>query len=294
MRPSLACRGVGERRAGYHGRVTQRSGFRAVRSLALAAVVWAGAVALVAGCSAEPEQTTQALRPLAAKEQAASIAQVGKEYRVSWTVLVANPNRWHFAENVVATIVGRDAQGREILRARQPVDAVPPGRTTAFSGMQPATSQPAKVEISVHSADWRKVSRIPSAFKRFPLTEVKTEKLQDGQFLVSGNVMDPFRKAAGTLTVTALLRDRDGRLAGGRAELLDNVGAGSWRRFVITIPKVAGTVDPARTEVYVTPWGSTAGPYEELVKSGTVPLHTDKPKTSPFPQDRGGEVSSFE
>lgn len=257
-------------------------------------MAWAAGVALVAGCSAGPEQTAEALRPLAAKEQAASISVVGKEYRVAWAVLVANPNRWHFAENVVATIVGRDAQGREILRARQPVDAVPPGRTTAFSGMQPATARPAKVEISVHSADWRKVSRIPSSFKRFPLTDVKTEKLHDGQFLVSGNVLDPFRKTASTLTVTALLRDRDGRLVGGRAELVDNVGAGTWRRFVITVPKVAGTVDAERTEVFVTPWGSTAGPYEELAKSGTVPLHTDKPTTSPFPQDRGGEVSSFE
>lgn len=250
--------------------------------------------ALAAGCSAEPEQTTEALKPLAAEEQTFVVTSVGKEYRVSWAVRLTNPNRWHFAENVVATIVGRDAQGREIMRGRQPMDAVAPGRGTAFSGTLPSTVQPAKVEISLQSSQWRKVSRIPSAFKRFPVNDVKTEKLANGQYLVSGNVLDPFRKAAGTLTVTALLRDGSGRLTGGRAELVENVGPGTWRRFVITVPKVAGGVDAERTEVFVSPWGSTAGPYEELVKSGTVPLHTVKPTTSPFLKDRGGELSSFE
>ncbi|GGM72713.1 hypothetical protein GCM10010106_18900 [Thermopolyspora flexuosa] len=264
---------------------------RVARPLAVVAVA---AGSLLAGCSAEPERTTEALRPLAAREQAYAIVSAGKEHRVTWTLVLANPNRWHFAENVVATLVGRDAQGREVVRSRHPVDAVPPGRTTAFSATTSTTTPPAKVEISLESPQWRKAARIPSAFKRFPVADLNTVKLRDGQYLVSGNLRNPFRKETATLTVTAVLRDRNGRTTGGRADFVEKVGPGTWRRFAITVPKVTGGVDPERTEVFVTPWGSTAGPYEELARAGAVPLHTDRPRTAPFPKERGGEAASFE
>jgi hypothetical protein len=271
--------------------VTQRS---AIGVFCTSVVATAVAAATVAGCSAEPEKTTETLRPLTAKGQASSIVAVGKGYRVNWAVLVANPNRWHFGENVVATVVGRDAQGKEVVRQREPMDAVPPGRTMAFSGTVTAARQPVKMEIDVRSPQWRKAIRIPSAFKQFPLTDVQTVKLRDGQYLVSGYVIDPFRKPASTLRVTALLHDGDGRLLGGRSDFVDDVSAGGRQRFVITVPGVAGAVAPERTKLFVSPWGSTAGPYEELVKAGLVPLHTVKPKTEPFPKDRNAQVSSFE
>lgn len=252
------------------------------------------AAAVLAGCSGEPEETTEGLRPLEAKEQTSSIAPVGKAYRVNWAVVVANPNRWHFGENVVATVVGRDAQGKEVVRRSEPVDAVPPGRTVAFSGTLTATRQPAKVEVAVESPEWRRANRIPSAFKQFPLAEVKTVKLRDGQYLVSGYVIDPFRKPASTLRVTALLHDDAGRLLGGRSDFVDDVSAGGRQRFVITVPGVSGKVATERTKLFVSPWGSTGGPYEDLVKAGLVPLHTVKPTTKPFPNDRGTQVTSFE
>jgi hypothetical protein len=267
--------------------VTHRSATGALCSLCVVAAV-------VAGCSGEPEQTAEAFKPLTAKEQVSSVVAVGKDFRVSWSVLVANPNPWHFGENVAATVIGRDEQGREILRRREPMDAVPPGRTVAFSGMVTATRRPAKVEVAIEAPQWRKAQRIPSAFKQFPLTDVQTVKLRDGQYLVSGFVIDPFRKPASNLRVTALLRDRGGRLLGGRSDFVDDVSAGGRQRFVITVPGVSGKVDPERTTLYVAPWGATAGPYEELVKAGLVPLHTVKPTTPPFSKDRDTHVSSFE
>jgi len=264
---------------------------RVARPLAVAALA---AGSLLAGCTAEPDRTTEVLRPLAAKERTFAIMSAGKDHRVIWTLVLANPNRWHFAENVVATVVGRDAQGREVVRSRHPVDAVPPGGTAAFSAMTATTTQPAKVEISVESSQWSKAARIPSAFKRFPVADLNTVKLRGGQYLVSGNLRNPFRKEAATLTVTAVLRDRNGRTTGGRSDFVENVGPGAWRHFVITVPKVAGEVAPEHTEVFVTPWGSTARPYEELARAGAVPLHTDKPKTAPFPKDRGSEAATLE
>lgn len=245
-------------------------------ALALAALA-------TASCAGKDEQGGP--QPLALKEQVSSIVRSGAGYAVTWAGVLSNPNRWHFGENAVAVVTAVDAAGKEVVRLEQPLDVAPPGRPLAFSGQVEAAAQPVRVKIDYRPASWRKVPRIPSAFLKFPISDVLTEKLKDGSYLVTGYVTDPFRKAAGSLAVTALLRDAAGRLLGGATSYVDDVRPGARRRFDITVEGVRGAV--SGTDVQATTWGSTAAAYEDLARSGAVPLHTVAPSTAPFVKDRG-------
>ncbi|GIH75541.1 hypothetical protein [Planobispora longispora] len=244
------------------------------------------------GCSGEERKDTPELRPLAVKEQVSSIRKGGDEYDgyvVNWAGVLANPNPWHFGEHVVATVVAKDADGDEIVRMEQPLDAVPPAGSLPFTGQVLATERPAKVTIEYRPAQWRPAGRIASAFKPFPVSGVRTEKQPDGTYLVIGYVGTPYRLPAGTLAVTALLRDKDGKLLGGGSTFVDDVQEGRKRRFLLDIESVADTGRIAATELIARTWGSSGGPYEELALGGAIPVHTVKPTMPPFETDRGGQ-----
>ncbi|MEW9533346.1 hypothetical protein [Microbispora sp. NPDC049125] len=242
------------------------------------------AVSVMAACASEDKEP--GLRPLALKEQASGVVRSGADYVVTWAGVLTNPNRWHFGENAVAVISAVDAAGKEVVHMEQPLDAVPPGRPLAFSGQAVTGAKPVKVKIEHRPASWREASRIPSAFLRFPVSDVLTERLPNGSYLVTGYVLDPFRKAVGNLAVTALLRDAGGKLLGGATSYVEDVRANVRRRFVITVDGVNGG-KVARTDIEAGTWGTTAKPYEDLVKGGAAPMHTVLPTTEPFMKDRG-------
>ncbi|WP_432927304.1 FxLYD domain-containing protein [Microbispora sp. CA-135349] len=245
-------------------------------ALALAALA-------MASCAREDKQ--EGPQPLALKEQVSSIVRSGAGYAVTWAGVLNNPNRRHFGENAVAVVTAVDAAGKEVVHLEQPLDAVPPGRPLAFGGQVPSAAQPVRVKIDYRPASWRPIPRIPSAFLKFPISDVRTDKLKDGSYLVTGYVLDPFRKPVGGLAVTALLRDAAGKLVGGATSYVDNVRPGAKRRFVITVEGVREPV--GATDVQATTWGSTARTYEDLARAGAVPLHTVAPTTEPFAKDRG-------
>lgn len=245
-------------------------------ALALAALA-------MASCAGEDKQ--EGPQPLALKEQVSSVVRSGAGYAVTWAGVLNNPNRWHFGENVVAVVTAVDAAGKEVVHLEQPLDAVPPGRPLAFSGQVPSSAQPVRVKIDYRPAEWRPIKRIPSAFLKFPIEDVRTDKQPGGSYLVTGYVVDPFRKPARSLSVTALLRDAAGKLLGGATSYVDDVRPGARRRFVITVEGVRGAV--AATDVQATTWGSTAKTYEDLAQAGAVSLHTIPPTTEPFAKDRG-------
>ncbi|WP_394299969.1 hypothetical protein [Sphaerimonospora cavernae] len=229
------------------------------------------------------------IRPLVLKEQVSSIAKSGTGYVVSWAGVLSNANRWHFGEHAIATVTAVDAAGKQVVHLKQPLDAVPPGRSVAFSGQTTATGQPVRVKIECGHATWHLVPRIPSAFLTFPISDVVTERLHEGSYLITGYVLDPFLKAASGVAVTALLRDAAGKLAGGGTAYLEKVQSNLKRRFVITIDGVTGgTV--AKTDVRARTWGTTAKPYIDLALAGAVPIHTVAPSTKPFDKDRGYQV----
>lgn len=244
-----------------------------------------GALCLAACTSEEPSQ--QRLKPLTLKEQVVNVVRSADGYAVSWAGVLANGNPWHFGEHVIATVVGRDSAGREVVRMEQPLDAVPPGGTLAFTGQAVATGKPARVTIEHRPAQWRQAARTVSAFRPFPVSRVQTLPQKDGSYLVTGYVANPYRLPAGSLVVSALLRDGAGRLLGGGSTFVDDVRAGRPPRFILTVagPPAGGKV--ARTEVTARTWGSTARPFEELALGGALPVHTVKPTTEPFAVDRG-------
>lgn len=245
-------------------------------ALALAGLV-------TAACSGDDK--SNGLRPLSLKEQASSVVKSGSGYLVSWAGVLSNANRWHFGENAVAVITAVDAAGKEVVHMEQPLDAVAPGAALPFSGQVTSSAKPVRVKIDYRPASWRATTRIPSAFLAFPVSEVRTDRLPAGSYLVTGYVSDPFMKPADGLAVTALLRDAAGKLTGGGTAYVDDVRAGDKRRFVITVDGVRGAV--ANTDVMVTTWGATAKPYEDLATAGAVPIHTVTPTTEPFTKDRG-------
>lgn len=245
-------------------------------------------VAAVTGCSGGDERQAERLSPLLLAEQTSSVARTEAGHLVSWAGVLRNPNPWHFGEHAIATVVGRDATGREVVRAEQPLDAVPPGGVLPFTGEAVASGPPASVQIHFRSAKWRRAARVPSAFQPFPVDDVVTERLKTGTYLVTGYVTDPYRKPVGSLTVTALLRDAEGRLVGGGTAFVDDVRPGARRRFVITVDRVRQAAQ--RTDVRAGTWGSTGKPYEELVMGGALPVHTVKPTTEPFSTDRGAPI----
>ncbi|MEV4458889.1 hypothetical protein ACWEQG_19340 [Microbispora sp. NPDC004025] len=243
------------------------------------------AIAALAMASCARNDNQEGPRPLALKEQVSSIVRSGAGYAVSWAGVLSNPNRWHFGENAVAVVTAVDAGGKEVVHLEQPLDAVPPGRPLAFSGQVTATAQPVRVKIDYRPASWRPIPRTPSAFLKFPISDVRTDKLKNGSYLVTGYVLDPFRKPVAGLAVTALLRDAAGTLVGGATSYVDDARPGARSRFVITVEGVRGSVEA--TDVQATTWGSTAKTYEELAGAGAVPLHTVAPTTEPFAKDRG-------
>ncbi|TDD40740.1 hypothetical protein E1286_34095 [Nonomuraea terrae] len=250
-----------------------------------------GAICLT-GCASEDPPAQPALKPLALKEQVSNIAKSADGYAVSWAGVLNNANPWHFGEHVVATIVGHDAKGAEIVRMDQPLDAVPPGGQLAFTGQTSAAQKPAKVSIQYRPAQWRQAARIPSAFHRFPVSRVQTMRQKDGSYLITGYVTNPYRVTAGSLVVNALLRDQSGKLVGGGSTFVDDVKAGSPPRFVLTVSGVPKNAKVARTDVSARTWGSTGKPYEELALAGMAPVHTVKPTTEPFAEDRRTQIVS--
>lgn len=269
---------------GYDGLVTQRS--RHTTALALALVL--AAAAPLGGCGGDergPEGPR--LKPLVIKEQTSSVTQGAGGYVVTWAGVVANPNRWYFGENVAATVVGRDAAGKEVVRMEQPLDAVPPSGALKFTGQATASARPVDVKLTYKPAVWRRASRVPSAYVPFPISSAGTEKLGNGSYLVTGAVANPYAKAATSLVVTALLRDGAGKLVGGASTYVDDVHAGAPRRFVLTVDSLNGAGAVASTDITARTWGSSGRPYEELALSGAVPASTVRPRTPPFTRDRG-------
>lgn len=251
--------------------------------------VLALAALFLAGCS-DTEKAPVQLKPLSLAEQATTVVKSGDGYVVNWAGVLTNDNPWHFGEHVVATVVGRDASGAEVVRMDQPLDAVPPGSRLAFTGQAVADGKPAKVTIEHRPAQWRQAARVVSAFKPFPASRVQTLPQKDGTYLVMGTVANPYRQPAGSLVVSALLRDAKGKLLGGGNAFVDDVKAGTTPRFILTVEGVPASAKVARTEVVVRTWGSTGRPYEELALGGAVPVHTVKPTTAPFLRDRGRQA----
>lgn len=249
-----------------------------------------GAICL-AGCASE-EKPVQELKPLALKEQVSNIVKSPDGYAVTWAGVLKNVNPWHFGEHVVATIVGRDAKGGEVLKLDQPLDAVPPGGSLAFSGQARATQKPEKVTIQYRPARWRPAARIASAFQQFPISRVQTMRQKDGTYLITGHVANPYQISATSIVVNALLRDKTGKLIGGGSTYVDDVKAGQPPRFILTVGGLPKSAEAARTDVTATTWGSTGRPYEDLALSGAVPIHTVKPTTEPFAEDRSTRVVS--
>ncbi|MGW0802174.1 hypothetical protein [Nonomuraea sp. NPDC002799] len=249
-----------------------------------------GAICL-SGCASE-EQPVQELKPLALKEQVSHIVKSTDGYAVSWAGVLANANPWHFGEHVVATIVGRDAKGTEVVRMDQPLDAVPPGGSLAFTGQASAAEKPAKVTIQYRPARWRPAARIASAFQTFPITRVQTLRQKDGSYLITGYVGNPYQLSASSLVVNALLRDKAGKLLGGGSTFVDDVKAGSPPRFILTVGGLPAGAQVARTEVTGRTWGSTGRPFEDLALGGALPMHTVKPTTDPFAVDRSTQIVS--
>ncbi|MDF5758903.1 hypothetical protein [Spongiactinospora sp. TRM90649] len=252
--------------------------------MALTGLLGLASTASLAACAAE-EKKERPLRPLAVKEQASSIVKSADGYIVNWAAVLANQNPWHFGEQVVATIVARDAKGAEVVRMEQPLDAVPPAGTLAFSGQAIAAQQPVKVDLSYKPAQWKPAGRITSAFRAFPVTDIFERRQKNGGYLVTGRVGNPYRLAASSLVVTALLRDKEGKLLGGTSTFVDDVRADNKPRFILTVDKPPAGV--SRAEVVARTWGTTSRPYEDLAAGGALPVHTTKPSTPPFPKDRG-------
>ncbi|MDH2425848.1 FxLYD domain-containing protein [Sphaerisporangium sp. TRM90804] len=245
------------------------------------------------GCGEEP-RPKELQKPLVVREQSSSVTQGTGGYVVTWAGVIANPNRWHFGENVAATVIGRDIAGKEVVHTEQPLDAVPPAGSLRFTGQALASSKPIDVRVTFRPAQWRKAARIPSAFVPFPISAANTEKLGNGSYLVTGAVGNPYQKAATSLVVTALLRDKAGKLVGGASTYVDDVRTGAPRRFVLTVEGLAGTGQVARTDITARTWGSSARPYEELALSGAAPPGMTKPKTPPFARDRGSQAMPTE
>lgn len=245
------------------------------------------ALMVLAGCGQNDTDKAKKFAPLVLKEQASSVVKASGGYVVNWAAVIANSNPWHFGENTVAMITAHDAAGKEVVRMEQPLDAVPPAGSLAFTGEALAAAKPTAVKIDYRPAAWHQAARIPSAFKPFPVTKVVTEKLGNGSYLITGYVTDPFQKPASSLVVTALLRDAAGKLIGGGTAFVDDVQAGANRRFIITVESVTEGAEAVKTDVVARTWGATAKPYEDLALGGATPLHTVKPQTPPFLKDRG-------
>jgi hypothetical protein len=243
---------------------------------------------LAVGCSGEEEPAGERLRPLLLAEQVSMVTRAGSGHLVSWAGVLRNPNPWHFGEHAEAMIIARDASGKEIARARQSLDAVPPAGTLPFAGEAAVSGRPAKVTVEFRPARWRRAARIPSAYQPFPVGDLVTQRLDTGAYLVTGYVTAPYRRAVRSLAVTTLLRGADGRLVGGATTSVDDVRPGVRRRFVVTVERVRQPVK--RTQAYAGTWGSTSKEYNELALGGALPVHTVKPTTPPFAEDRGVRV----
>ncbi|WP_336207511.1 hypothetical protein [Nonomuraea sp. LPB2021202275-12-8] len=248
-----------------------------------------GAICL-AGCSSEGPSQQQQLKPLTLKEQASNVVKSADGYAVNWAGVLSNANPWHFGEHVVATVIGRDAGGREVVRMDQPLDAVPPGGSLPFTGQASATEKPVKVTIDYRPAQWRPAARIASAFRPFPVSRVQTLRQKDGSYLITGYVGNPYQLPASSLVVNVLLRDKAGKLLGGGSTFVDDVKAGSPPRFILTVAGLPKQTAVAKTDVSARTWGSTGRPFEDLALGGAVPLHTIKPTSEPFQVDRGSQA----
>jgi hypothetical protein len=244
---------------------------RARRALlgALAAVV------LLAGCGGEeradtvpgdaaadtaafgPSETAPAdFADMTLAEQAWSVgpADTGIPGRqVFYAVVLTNPNDGAYGTFPTVQVTARGKDGAILGTDEQVLDALPPNGRIAFGGQIDATRAPATVQITAKKVEWAPTDIAPEKFRPFGTTNLHVTKDTWGETTITGEVTNPYPAPVSDLAVTALFRDKTGKLVGGTTSFVSTLPAAGSLPFELHgwrgLPKFA------RVEAVAATWG---------------------------------------
>lgn len=182
---------------------------------------------------------------------------------IQWAAVISNPNSDFFGTFPTIHITARDEHGDSVGRKYQILHQLPPGQTIAFSGQFTAVRRPVEVEIAPDRVQWSPVETVPSDYVPFEAQKIALKSTGLYGYVITGEILNPYKKDAGQLSVTALFRDDDGKLLGGGQTFVMSVPANEPRPFRIEAFTVPENV--TKVEVVASPWGNTN--WQELAVS---------------------------
>ncbi|MCW2889409.1 MAG: adenylate cyclase, class 2 [Streptosporangiaceae bacterium] len=179
---------------------------------------------------------------------------------VMWAVVLENTNLRHYCEQPAIQITARDQNGHIVGTGDQVLHLFPPGGRIAWASSMRTKGPPHTLEVAPKPADWYPTPAQPEDFPAFGYRDVRF-LVQGRSCSVTGELVNPYPAAADEVAVTALFRNRQGRLVGGQTAFVTDLPAHGAVPFrlggevpehsgpvtsldLITIPSPSGSGDP--------------------------------------------------
>ncbi|WP_432519768.1 hypothetical protein [Kineococcus sp. SYSU DK006] len=179
-----------------------------------------------------------------------------------WAALLNNPNTSHYGAFPVITVTARDAGGQVLATQQQTLNALPPGADIAWAGLLQAPEQPTAVEVTYAAVDWYPTKTTAADYPPFTASGVQRSGDAYSRQVV-GELINPYPAAVGSMAITALYRDGDGRLLTGATGYVDALPAAGTLPF--SVMDITGLAQqPAGIEVHAMPWGGSPQEWNTL------------------------------
>lgn len=189
-------------------------------------------------------------------------------YRVEWAAVLDNPNLGHYCHQPTVHITARDENGQVVGAAEHTMPLLPPGGRLAWASWLETNGPPGSLEVKPRPADWRPTATPPERFPAFGYQSVRFV-VRGRACSVTGEVVNPYPVRVGMIAITALFRDRSGRLVGGETAFAEGMPGHGSVPFKLDGEAPAGAGPVTSLDLVAVPWGADSdGPWEQILDRG--------------------------
>jgi len=186
---------------------------------------------------------------------------MGSDFSVQGVVYIENPNPGHYLESGQYRITARDSSGAVVGNMENFFDSVPPLGTIANFFSLTTTERDAEFTFEYLDADWIESAEPAEAYLTFEATGVAVEENFEDNYMVTGEIINPYDVALETLLLTAVALDENDKPIGVG---IDYPSGGSPSGTVPFSIYASTTRKPTSVKVYAqpifggNPWTDTA------------------------------------
>lgn len=186
---------------------------------------------------------------------------MGGDYSVQGVVYIENPNPRHYLQSGQYRVTARDSSGAVVGNMENFFDSVPPLGTIANFFSLTITEREAQWTFEYLDADWIESSVPAEAYLPFEATGVAVEENFEDNYMVTGEIVNPYDITLETLLLTAVALDQNDKPVGVG---IDYPSGGAPSGTVPFSIYTSTTEKPATVKVYAqpifggNPWVDTA------------------------------------